>query len=105
MQNAPRPFCKLKVYEFPIYRSASNLTVGGDAHIAPRANVGIGPYGLYRRCTTNRNLNIKRNPAFAVAKAGNLYWENYCKLMAYWMELTLPSSRMMVRVPTRSAMI
>ena len=37
------------------------VTVGGDAYIAPRANVGIGPYGLYRRCTTNRNLKTEGN--------------------------------------------
>ena len=46
-------------FQIPIYRSASNLTVGGDAYIAPRANVGIGPYGRYRRCTINRNLPLQ----------------------------------------------
>ena len=34
------------------------MTVGGDAYIASRANVGIGPYEHRINRPINRNLNI-----------------------------------------------
>ena len=49
--------CKT-VRQIAIYRTVPFENVGGDAYIAPRANVGIGPYGFYRRCSTNWNLAV-----------------------------------------------
>lgn len=57
--------CKRKVLQQPpcansdLSHSLPMVTVGGDAYIAPRANVGIGPYEHRINRLINRNSFYK----------------------------------------------
>ena len=121
MQNSPRPFCKLKVYKFRfigLFRYSSVIAMSsahwrGNPRNIPETlrdcHVGLRPPRndeLFGEQFVKSEFEYKQKPGFCCCKSREFFFRgDYCILMAYWMELTLPSSKITVRVPTSSEMI